>query len=44
MGLDIFSEPLTLAEWSKAWTVLVCLDAGIVSSNPTRGMDVYVYM
>jgi hypothetical protein len=31
-------------EWSKAWTVLARLDAGIVGSNPTRSMDVYVYV
>jgi hypothetical protein len=28
----------------KACTVLARLDAGIVGSNPTRGMDVYVYV
>jgi hypothetical protein len=28
----------------KARTVLACLDAGIVGLNPTRGMDVYVYV
>jgi hypothetical protein len=28
-----------VAEWSKTWTVLARLDAGIVGSNPTR--DVY---
>jgi hypothetical protein len=37
-------EPVTVAEWSKAWTVLARLDAGIIGSNPTRGMDVYVYV
>jgi hypothetical protein len=36
--------PVTVAEWSKAWTVLARLDVGIVDSNPTRGMDVYVYV
>jgi hypothetical protein len=34
----------TVAEWSEAWTVLARLDAGIVGSNLTRGMDVYVYV
>jgi hypothetical protein len=33
-----------LAEWSEAWTVLARLDAGIVGSNPTRDMEVFVYM
>jgi hypothetical protein len=36
--------PDTVAEGSKARTVLARLDAGIVGSNPTRGMDVYVYV
>jgi hypothetical protein len=31
-------------EWSKAWTALARLDAGMVGSNPTRGMNVYVYV
>jgi hypothetical protein len=33
-----------VAKWSKTSTVLARLDAGIVGSNPTRGMDVYVYV
>jgi hypothetical protein len=36
--------PVTVAEWSKAWTILARLDARIVVSNPTRGMDIYVYV
>jgi hypothetical protein len=36
--------PVTVAEWSKAWTVLVRLHAGIVGSNLTRGMYVYMYI
>jgi hypothetical protein len=36
--------PATVPEWSKACAVLARLDAGIVGSNPTRGMDVYVYV
>jgi hypothetical protein len=32
--------PVTLAERSKACTVFARLEAGIVSSNPTQGMDV----
>jgi hypothetical protein len=35
---------VTVAEWSKAYTILGRLDAAIVDSNPTRGMDVYVYV
>jgi hypothetical protein len=34
--------PITVAAWSNAWTVFACLDAGIVGSNPTEGMDVCV--
>jgi hypothetical protein len=34
--------PVTVAEWSKALTVLARLDVGILGSNPTLGMDVYV--
>jgi hypothetical protein len=36
--------PVTVAEWSKAWTVLVHLDTRIVGSNRTRGMNVCVYV
>jgi hypothetical protein len=36
--------PVPVAESSKALTVLAPLDAGIVVSNPTRGIDVYVYV
>jgi hypothetical protein len=35
---------VTVAEWSKARTVLARLVAGIEGSNPTRGMDIYVYV
>jgi hypothetical protein len=33
--------PVTVAEGSKAWTVFARSKAGIVSSNPTQGMDVW---
>jgi hypothetical protein len=36
------SEPITVAERSKAWSVFARSDAGIVGSDPTRGMDVCV--
>jgi hypothetical protein len=32
-----------MAAQSKAWTVFARLNAGIVGSNPNRGMDVCVY-
>jgi hypothetical protein len=32
--------PITVAARSKAWTVFARSNAGIVVSNPTRGMDV----
>jgi hypothetical protein len=31
-----------VATWSKAWTVFVRSNSGIVDSNPTEGMDVCV--
>jgi hypothetical protein len=37
-------KPVTVVECSKAWTLLARSDAGIVGSDPTRGMDVYVNM
>jgi hypothetical protein len=36
--------PITVAAQSKAWTVLARLNAGIVVSNPTQGIDVCVYL
>jgi hypothetical protein len=49
MTLMLFYEytnlkPVTVPEWSKAWIILARFDAGIVGSNSTRGMDVYVYV
>jgi hypothetical protein len=35
-------EPITVAVRSKAWTLLAGLNTGVLGSNPTRGMDVYV--
>jgi hypothetical protein len=44
----IFSFPVThwpklvtVAERSKAWTVIARSEAGIMGSNPTQGMDVW---
>jgi hypothetical protein len=34
-------RPVTVAEWSKACTVLARSEAGIVGLNSTQGMDVY---
>jgi hypothetical protein len=34
--------PITGAVRSKAWTVFTHSNTGILGSNPTRGMDVYV--
>jgi hypothetical protein len=33
-----------VATWSEVWTVFVHSNAGIVGSNPIRGMDVCVYV
>jgi hypothetical protein len=38
----VFEGPITVTTRSKAWTVFARLNAGIVGSNPTRGMDVCV--
>jgi hypothetical protein len=38
-------QPVTVTERSKACTVFARLEAGILDSNPTQGMDVwYVYV
>jgi hypothetical protein len=36
----MFVLPVTVAEWSKEFTVFARSEAGIVGSNPTQGMDV----
>jgi hypothetical protein len=35
------SRPVTVAEWSKTYTVFTRSEAGIVGSNPIQGMDVW---
>jgi hypothetical protein len=35
--------PITVAAWSKAWTLFARSNTGIVGSNPTRGLDVCVH-
>jgi hypothetical protein len=35
-------KPITVVAWSKAWIVFAPLNAGIMVSNPTQGMDVCV--
>jgi hypothetical protein len=35
-------KPITVAARSKTWTVFARSKAGIVGSNPTQGMDVYI--
>jgi hypothetical protein len=37
------SRPITVAARPKAWNVFARSNTGIVGSNPTEGMDVYVY-
>jgi hypothetical protein len=34
-------QPVTVAEWSKAWTVFARSDAGIVGETLTEFMDVW---
>jgi hypothetical protein len=36
-------QPITVAARSKFRTVFACSDTGVVSSNPTRGMDICVH-
>jgi hypothetical protein len=38
----MYNEPITVAARSTSWTALARPNAGIVGSNPTRGMDVCV--
>jgi hypothetical protein len=41
---EVFSavnRPITVAERSEAWTVFARSNTAILSSNPTRGMDVF---
>jgi hypothetical protein len=38
------SMPITVAVQSKAWTVFVCSNAGVVGSNPSLGMYVCVLL
>jgi hypothetical protein len=33
---------ITMAAWSKVWTVFARSNTGIVDSNPTRGMNVWM--
>jgi hypothetical protein len=37
------TPPITVAAWSKTWTVFALSNAGIMGSNPTRGMDVCAF-
>jgi hypothetical protein len=39
---SLIEVPITMAARSKAWIVFVPSNIGVVSSNPTRGMDVCV--
>jgi hypothetical protein len=41
-GSKVGNMPITVAAWSKAWTVFARSNAGIVGSNPTQGIDVCV--
>jgi hypothetical protein len=34
--------PITVAAWSKEWTLFNRSNAGVVGSNPTQGMDVSI--
>jgi hypothetical protein len=36
------TRPIAMVERSKEWNVFAHSNTGIVGSNPTRGMDVFV--
>jgi hypothetical protein len=36
----MINKPITVAAWSNAWNVFALLNAGIMGSNPIRGMEV----
>jgi hypothetical protein len=36
------NEPITVAARPKEWNIFTCSNIGIMGSNPTQGMDVYV--
>jgi hypothetical protein len=36
------TTPITVAAWSKAWTIFARSNTGIVGLNPTQGMNVCV--
>jgi hypothetical protein len=40
MQMDLM--PITVATWSKAWTVLACSNTGVIVSIPTWGMGICV--
>jgi hypothetical protein len=40
----VLKFPISVATLSKAWTVFVRSNTGVVCSNPTRGMDVYLHL
>jgi hypothetical protein len=41
-GKDYITKPITVAARSKAWIVFTRSNTGIMGSNPTRGMDIWV--
>jgi hypothetical protein len=42
--MHFLDEPITVAAWSKAWTVFACTNTGVVGVNPTRGMNICVHL
>jgi hypothetical protein len=42
--LTMHMVPITVAMWSKAWTVFSRLNTGIVGSNPIQSMDVCLHL
>jgi hypothetical protein len=42
--LKKYCQPITVVARSKAYTVIACSNTGIVGSNSTRGVDVFVHL
>jgi hypothetical protein len=41
-GTTLFPSPITVVAQSEAWTVFAHSNAGIVGSNPTQSMDIFI--
>jgi hypothetical protein len=44
MIISTYELPITVAARSEAWTVFAPSNTGIVGSNPTQDMDIFVHL